>query len=138
MKMQKRGFTIIELMVVIVILGIVFGMSIPIFNNKQAKFNSNYSNFIDLLNVARQTAISTGENISVSIIDTGLIIGGKEPLYFYHGITVANASTIPDTIYFLPNGSPDVISSSMGDILISGFGYSRHIYVAASGYIISE
>lgn len=138
MQMTKRGFTIIELMVVITILGIIFGMSIPIFNNRQAKFNANYSNIVDKLNMARQRAISTGENIMVAINDTSIATGTSDPLIFYHGIEIENAGTIPDTVFFQPDGSPDNLTSSVGEIIVSGLGYTRYIYITASGYIISE
>ena len=51
--MNKKGFTLVELLVTIAILGIISGLSIPVIRNiNQQRINKRYSTYLDSLSYA--------------------------------------------------------------------------------------
>ena len=68
MQRSSNGFTLIELMVVIVLLGLVAGIAIPSFNdliqsNRQTALTNS---MVGLLSFARSEAIRRGESVTVT------------------------------------------------------------------------
>jgi len=70
--MNKKGFTLVELMIVVVILGILVAIAVPIFNSvtKNAKKRACQSNMRVLIGVAVQIGTDNDSNFD-SILNTG-------------------------------------------------------------------
>ena len=113
----QRGFTILELMIVLAILGIVAAMSTPTFsrmidNNKMAKFSSDLS---WSLVYARSEAIKRNRDVDVLAIGSGWKDGwqlrsGVDIIQTFDGIDAINLSG-PSTIRFGANGRPTLIGA---------------------------
>jgi prepilin-type N-terminal cleavage/methylation domain-containing protein len=81
---MKKGFTVIELLVVITIIGIFVGLSIPIFRSiGKESLSSNVYSFAQTLKSIRETAIIRNMEAQV-IFDTIFIAPGgcEKPAYF--------------------------------------------------------
>ncbi len=134
MRKQKRGFTIIELLTVIVIIGIILGMSIPAFNKRGAKYRSNRQNLIDELNVTKQKAVTTGSPVGFLLINDGFV-ADNDTFTLYEGISITSSDvSSTDTLYFFGNGT----TSSSAIMEISGYGYSDTVVVTLTGYILAQ
>ena len=136
---KTKGFTLIEVMVVIVIFGMLVAFSIPMFNNRTAKQSSNYKNLIDRLNVARQEAIT--KNMTTSFyFDADSFIYNNNVFHLEKGISLnvtdaSGATVLVDApLQFLANGSADRFVA----IEFCGYTDTMLIYVAPSGYILFE
>ena len=69
---RKNGFTIIELVIVIVIIGIVSAVSAPRFFNLQSfEERGYYDEVISAIRYAHKTALASGCNYRVSVNSTG-------------------------------------------------------------------
>lgn len=131
---RKKGFTIIEMLVVIVIIGVILGIAIPSFNNRSAKYNTNYRNLIDELNVAKQKAITTGNPIGFNII-TGGFVCDNDTFDFYEGISLTSTDvSASDTLFFLGNG----MTNKSATIAISGLGYADTVLVTITGFVLAQ
>ena len=77
--MNKKGFTLVELMIVVVILGILVAVAVPIFASvtKNAKIKACQSNMRVLVGIAVQIGTDNDSNFD-SILTSGTIgVGGE-------------------------------------------------------------
>jgi len=136
---KNKGFTLIEVMVVIVVIGMVAAFSMPMFNSGQAKYNNTVNNVIDKLNVARQSAIT--QNVSTTFfIDADSFLFGNDKYVFDSRIDLAvynsdgEEVSFNDPIVFNPGGT----TNSLIVLEVSGFERFTRIYLMPSGYILKS
>ena len=102
---KDEGFTLVELMVVVLIIGILVAIAIPIFNNasKQAKINTCKANIRTINGALAQKATTEGVAL------TGLTDTTPASL---EGDYLKKAPVCPfgDTAYKITNGSVDETS----------------------------
>ncbi|MDY6786926.1 MAG: prepilin-type N-terminal cleavage/methylation domain-containing protein [candidate division WOR-3 bacterium] len=132
---MKRGFTLIELMVVITVMGIILAFAIPNFNSRGKKFDSNYKNIRDKLVLSRQTAITKNQTVTVDLGNT-YVKSGNDSLALYNGITLTATSggSGLSSIDFDPSGA----INNAATLEITGMGKTDTIFVTISGYVLSR
>ncbi len=132
---MKKGFSIIELLTVIVIIGIIVGMSIPYVNSKQAAFKSDYKNIVDVLNTSRQISITKNDTITV-FLDSNKIYNnnGTDTLKFNKNIYLTIPGSTGDSLMFYPNGS---VNNSF-TLVLHGVSRTDTIVVTLTGYVIHK
>lgn len=133
--MRTKGFTLIELMVVIVVIGIVLAFSIPSMNTSAKKFDLNYKNTKDKLTLARQKAISSNSSVTVDFTSSSVTVGSDQ-LTLYNGIALNaySGGSATASITFNPGGA----TASDAVVELSGFGMTDSILVTISGYILAR
>jgi prepilin-type N-terminal cleavage/methylation domain-containing protein len=141
---ERAGFTMIELLVVIVIIGIVVGIGFPSLNRAKVKsdIRSARSQAVALYYQARSTAFMTGRFTTLTFTGNRAVItatprlsgvgvdtiGNVQNLGQLYGVTVTvtpgNAvvvdprglgNSVPTTVYFTRSGQQD-------SMLVTGFG----------------
>ena len=70
-RQKKRGFTLVELMVVIAIIGVIMGLSINMFSGTATLLSSAGDQVLGQLNLAQQTAISDNSHVEVRFYQSG-------------------------------------------------------------------
>ena len=71
-KLIKRGFTLVELMVTLTIAGVLFGFALPAFNGMmtQRTMTSRVNQFVIAVNYARSEAAKLGGMVSIQSVDS--------------------------------------------------------------------
>lgn len=136
--MVRKGFTMIETLVVIVIIGMILGFAIPRFNSRQAKFNSTVNNIIDQLNMARQEAATKNITTTFYLSKDSFKYGNniyKFPsrIFTYDFINEENFS-FSSPIEFMPGGKTDAVFAIQ--VIDSSNLRQTIIYIFPSGYIL--
>jgi len=136
--MVKKGFTLIETMIVIVVIGIMLGFALPRFNSRQAKYNATVDNIIDQLNMARQEAatknITTSFYLSKDSFKYGDNVYRFPPKVFTYDYINEEDFTFASPIQFLPGGKTDAVFAIQ---VIDSVGSKESIiYIFPSGYIL--
>lgn len=128
MMSNKRGFTLVEMMVVVSVFGILVAMSLPAFSSyvRSNRLSTSVNRLAADLQMARSTAIANGSVIQVvttaggyrvTDLITGQVIANRA---FERGCSVAAA----DSVRFFPWGLADpaalnVNSCSGGSMTVS-------------------
>ena len=114
-KLNKKGFTLVELMIVVVILGILVAIAVPIFNavTRNAKRRSCQSNMRVMLGVAVQIGTDNDSNFD-KILNSGSIrVGDSVTLTDNDNISEEFTGRIKDGIPECPdNGTYTLVRES--------------------------
>lgn len=137
-----RGFTILEIIIAIAIIGIVMGLSIPLIKNLDPglKLSSAASELVGNLRLAQQMAISQQIKygvkllppLSYELIKVESSTTTIKTVLLKEGVTIESIISIADnTIVYNPIGEP----SSSGMINLSKDKKESKIEIKPSGYV---
>ncbi len=91
---SEDGFTLVEVLVVIIIIGILAAVAVPLFLNQQAKAHDAAAKS-DLTNLATfvSSAVSeTGTVPTVTVVDSSYLVNGKEVVAASQGVVFGGVS----------------------------------------------
>lgn len=94
---HHTGFTVIELMITMVILGVIVTLAIPSFNNfvLKSRVNSAATEIQTSLLVARSEAVKRNSSVSITPVDTAAWTQGWSVTYVDGGGTTRTLKTQP-------------------------------------------
>jgi type IV fimbrial biogenesis protein FimT len=112
-KHHERGFTLIELMIVVAIIGIASALAIPSYTQWKADHDLReaVSEFSSDLNLARVVAMNRNRQATVTIQLTGGLINVSGTAA---GAPIFSAQILNQSVTGLPGGTTNVAFSSMG------------------------
>lgn len=129
--MRSRGYSIIELMVVVVIIGIIVVISIPVANSFNNKYDKAVRQVAGVVKEGREKAITRGDTMLVCFNKTGS--PGSYAIYRYVGgsaISTGVSGTVHSDIslnsgaytqmMFVPLGSLDTLGTNADSVTIIG------------------
>ena len=145
---DARGFTLVEMAVVILILGLIIGFSIPAFvkMNRSLALKGTVQNLANHMQLARQTAIATGKPQTLHLfqgtfgVDYHIHNPGENPSAYWKfptGITYlwSGGTLSAQTVIMRPDGRAD--RSGMV-ILQSQSGLMDTVNVQLSGLVLLQ
>ena len=120
---NKKGFTLVELMIVVVILGILVAIAVPIFNavTKNAKKKSCQSNMRIIMGAAVQIAINEEDSSFDKILTSGtLAVGSSVNLTTATNLSADFTSRMKDGIPECPDGGEYTLKrTSENDVTVT-------------------
>jgi len=121
--LKKKGFSLIELMVVVVLIGIIVGMSIPIVKSITNKLDHATRQVVGVIRVGRETAIARADTIHVVFNNpsghyeiykwTGGMAGSSSAIGYKGDVPkeIILSSDVYLEMFFLPSGA---LTTSLG------------------------
>jgi len=147
---SSRGFSLVELAVTLVVIGLVLGFSVPAFQsyNRHQQLKGATENVAGQLRLLRETAIGTAST-QVMHFTYGWVFNGETSDYHVHtGSTTGPVSAqfrLPRTITYAPGFTSQFIAKTDGRftaggliILVDPRGQRDTVSVMASGLILTK
>lgn len=141
MNARRRGFTLIELMIVVIIVGLLLGVAIPRVGNSITRDRVDRAAFVvqGVLDEATQIARRRGVPVTVTLQSSALRINLRSSGAALKSRNFGNASDMRATLALNPSGGitifPTGRASAALTVTISGGGASSTVTRSATGII---
>lgn len=137
---SQRGFTLIEIIIIVVILGIVAGIVYPVFNNTNSTIFSEATNdqFAVLLQNASMLAMATGKSTLVEFESNKITVWSARGVEEAQTLPNINITTnLPgNVLVYNPKGKPVLGTSNTGVVTISGNNINFQLTIYPDGRIV--